>query len=406
MTLIDVDTSPLQAAREWRGIGLVAVAVNSGLPVVQAEALESGDPAAFDSIDEMIAAAVLYGASIGIGRDEAMALLDRTVGREAANVQIPDSASRPNDGFSVAVAQRSALMAQRAGDSSVSTPEIVVEPTHPSSLEASLPLVPEGPTPEQAVAASGELHLDVDFAPDVPWERSSSTGELEAWVDEYDDADSSNENAYLAKKSGAARVGGALRGACERVLGTDRTASLSSRVLAGRIRTNEILQAGRARLQRSEHATLIVAISAGAVLIALVVALGGAITEDKPSGPPPVERSVSQKQIKADKKDEATKAAEQTAAPKPVIPPARLTVDVYNAGSKKGRAKDVAAQVKAAGYKVGTVANTKSDYTGATIIHPADMGREARALARRTGVTSLQVAPGSSANRHITLIVE
>jgi hypothetical protein len=62
MTMIDVDTSPLQAAREWRGIGLVAAAMNCGLPVAQAEALEEGDPSAFSSIDEMIAAAVVYGA--------------------------------------------------------------------------------------------------------------------------------------------------------------------------------------------------------------------------------------------------------------------------------------------------------------------------------------------------------
>ena len=87
MTMIDVDTSPLQAAREWRGIGLVAAAMTSGLPMSQAEALEEGDPSAFESIDEMIAAAIVYGSSLGIGRDEAMALLDRTVTRTGVQVQ-------------------------------------------------------------------------------------------------------------------------------------------------------------------------------------------------------------------------------------------------------------------------------------------------------------------------------
>ena len=63
MTTIDVDTSPLQAAREWRGIGLVAAALQSGLPVAQAEALEQGDTSQFQSIDEMIASAVVFLAS-------------------------------------------------------------------------------------------------------------------------------------------------------------------------------------------------------------------------------------------------------------------------------------------------------------------------------------------------------
>ena len=76
MNTIDLETarqlhSPLQAAREWRGISLVAAARESGLPVGQAEALEEGTIEAFGSAREMIGAAVVYGASLGIGRDEA-----------------------------------------------------------------------------------------------------------------------------------------------------------------------------------------------------------------------------------------------------------------------------------------------------------------------------------------------
>src|SRR5690606_31395215 len=111
MTMIDIDTSPLQAAREWRGISIVAAAMSSGLTLTQAEALETGDPAAFGSIDEMIASAVVYGASIGIGRDEATALLDRTVCRTGALVELPDvdaaRAAMPVGGFSDAVQGRS-----------------------------------------------------------------------------------------------------------------------------------------------------------------------------------------------------------------------------------------------------------------------------------------------------------
>ena len=99
----------------------------------------------------------------------------------------------------------------------------------------------------------------------------------------------------------------------------------------------------------------------------------------------------------------AKQAADASAAPKPLIPPARLTLDIFNAGSKKGYAKEVAAKLDAAGYRIGEVTNAKSDYSGATIIHPKDMAREARILAKRTGITTLQVAPGST--RKITIVV-
>jgi hypothetical protein len=205
MTMIDVDTSPLQAAREWRGISLVAVAMNCGLPVAQAEALEDGDLTAFASVDEMIAAAVVYGASIGVGRDEAMALLDRTVTHgSGATAAVPDidpvpADVRPNDAFSGAVQERSARIAGR--DDCVATPPLLTpallelpadesavaayvpvdEPAAPGRLDIELPAVPEGPTPEQAVAASGELHLDEAFGPDAPWERAGQSSEWCIW---------------------------------------------------------------------------------------------------------------------------------------------------------------------------------------------------------------------------------
>ena len=80
-----------------------------------------------------------------------------------------------------------------------------------------------------------------------------------------------------------------------------------------------------------------------------------------------------------------------------------LTVDVFNAGSQKGQAKEVAAKLEAAGYRIGEVDERQVDYPGATIIHPKAMEREARVLARRTGITTLQVAPGSQT--HITIVV-
>jgi hypothetical protein len=411
MTMIDVDTSPLQAAREWRGIGLVAVAMNCGLPVAQAEALEAGDSGAFDSVDEMIAAAVLYGSSLGIGRDEAMALLDRTVGREAAVVNFPNVVEqpleRPNGAFSGAVQERSARIAER--EDLVSTPAIPVdepvdEPVAPAALEMALPAVPEGPTPEQAVAASGELHLDEAFGPDAPWERSGSgsTGELEAWVDDYEEFDAAPAAVREPGTGIASRVGGGLHAGLERVVGSDRADAVAERTRELGARVGELTRTGRERLRRSEHATLFVAIGAGAILIAIVVALGGALGGDEPAGPGPADRTPAKADTAAAKDDAATSAAKPKASAAP-LPPARITVDVYNAGSEKGEAKEVAAKLEAAGYRIGDVTNAKGDYSGASIIHPSGMAREARQLARRTGITTLQEAPGSS--RHMTVIV-
>ncbi len=433
MTMIDVDTSPLQAAREWRGIGLVAAAMNSGLPVAQAEALEGGDPAAFSTIDEMIAAAVVYGASIGIGRDEAVALLDRTVCRTGAQVDLPDPTSaitvRPNEAFSGAVHERAARISDRedvVSDLIAATPLLTVALTdqeqvahpvldpiieEPAAPSIELPTVPVGPTPEQAVAASGELHLDSAFGPDGPWEReyagSFSTGELETWVDDVDDFDSPTGTGAF-ERAGAkvdTRVGGATFAALERIVGTDRADAIADRTQDMTARLSELARAGREKLRRSEHATLFVAIGAGAVLIAIVVALGGALGGDEQAGPGPAKRAPEAAPVPAGAAN-ATKAGDKVAARaavKPMIPPARLTLDIFNAGSKKGYAKEIAAKLDGAGYKIGEVTNAKSSYASATIIHPADMVREARLLARRTGITTLQVAPGST--RKITIIV-
>ena len=441
MSTIDIDTSPLQAAREWRGINLVAAAVNSGLPMAQAEALEEGDPSAFTSIDEMIAAAVVYGASIGIGRDEAMALLDRTVCGTGPRVELPEAAAealaaRPNAEFSGAVSERAARIADR-GDVAVTPPLLSTTLTEPEfDFEAAeereldshpvldpivdepalpameLPAVPEGPTPEQAVAASGELHLDGAFGPDAPWERSGSTGELEAWADDFDDYDAPVAARTRDEDSLGARIGAGSYAALERLVGTDRADAVADRTRELTARAGELARTGRERLRRSEHATLFVAIGAGAILIALVVALGGALGNDEPASSTSATRT--EKSETAATKDEAATTATDAAgkdaatagatpAAAPMLPPARLTLDIYNAGSKKGYAKEVAAKLEGNGYKIGEVTNAKSDYSGATIIHPKDMVREARVLARRTGISTLQVAPGST--RRITIVV-
>src|SRR5688572_2112076 len=97
MELVGVETSPLRAAREWRGISLVAAARASGLHLAQAEALEDGRGDAFETVEEMVASAVLYGAMLGVGRDEAMALLDRAIAGGGTAIGTPPQVDEPTE---------------------------------------------------------------------------------------------------------------------------------------------------------------------------------------------------------------------------------------------------------------------------------------------------------------------
>jgi len=427
MTKIDVDTSPLQAAREWRGIGLVAAALTSGLPVTCAEALETGNTAAFESIDEMIASAVMYGASLGIGRDEAMALLDRTVSHTGAQVELPEPVVGTGV-FSSAVRERSARIADRSDAMDVEPLTPMIEPITdaeiagyvpaaplgaaidafdqpmpPASLDLRMPTVPGGPTPEQAVEASAEIHIDQGFGPEAPWEREGQTGELEAWAAETDDdfGGSSTSAARTRRDSGAwALVGATGRAGLERVIGTDRSDQFAEWAGGVTDRTREMVLHGRERLRKSEHATLIVAIGGGALLIALLVAIGGAVGggNDTQAGPGPAVRSgaTDTAQVDAAASVDAKAKAAAAAKPVPLLPASRIRVSIFNAGSQKGKAQDVAAKLSPLGYRINQVTNAKGDYSNATIIYPKGRAREAKILARRTGITTLQETPGAS----------
>ena len=423
MTTISADTSPLQAAREWRGLSLVAAAMSSGLTLVQAEAIEAGDPTAFSSIDEMIASAVVYGATIGIGRDEAMALLDRTVCGSDLQVEFPDSA---HPGFRGDVQVRNARIedvpgarseaiavapfADDLGSHPVLDPiNLDGTPLHPvtdpvSDRVEAAATVHDGPTPDQAVAASGEIDMTGAFSSDAPWDRPAA-GELASWVEGYDDFDDS-PSAVLAPRLGTSRLVTGVHAGLERIVGTDRADVAADWMTATGSRISELLREGRERLRRSEHATLIVAIGGGAVLIALVVAISGAIGANDDTSTVGPETNASAKTAvtapAATDATTATKAADTTPAT-PMLVPARLAVDVYNAGSKKGYAKTVADQLKGAGYRIGEVTNADSAYTTATLIYPKGLEREARVLARKAGITTMKPAPGTS--RRMTVVV-
>lgn len=409
MTTISVDTSPLQAAREWRGLGLVAAAMSSGLTVSQAEGLESGDPTAFASIDEMIAAAVVYGSTIGIGRDEAMALLDRTVCGGDLRVELPATEPTPTD-FSGAVRERSARLAGAEAvvieQASAEPEELAAHPVLGTVVEESVAHV--GPTPEQAVAATGELLLDPDFGPGAPWERGQDAS---PWsLDPIDDEPSGSMVAHQRAPFGT-RALDATYALLERVVGTERADTAVDWMSRTGVRLQDRTRDVRERLRRSEHATLFVAIGGGAVLIALLVGIGGALGgSDDATGPattrtttPAVEAPAAATAATDAAKEKPAAAAEKPAAT-PIVPPRRITLDVFNNGSRKGYAKTVADKLDAAGYRIGEVGNTTVSYGVATVIYPKDMAREARIVARRAGISKLQVAPGST--RTITLIVK
>lgn len=422
MTTIGVDTSPLQAAREWRGIGMVAAALNAGLTAAQVEALENGASDEFGSTDEMIAAAVVYGASLGIGRDEAVALLDRVLGT-GADVEIEDrplaAPSTTGSRFTEAVRGRSARIASR---------ESIV--AAPAEFDVDLPLEPmeplvgpafpdndldfDGPTPEQAVEASQEMHLgDLGMS---PWERDeleraaredddeasvemvrdvAPQGELETWVA---DRDPSSFGSVPTGSIATTRVGNGLHAGLERIVGTDRADATMEWIGTTSERAAELARTGRERLRSNEHATLIVAIGGGALLIALIVAIGGALGggSDKASNET-AGTSTTAKVAPAATPTAAAPAAKAPAkaATKPMLVPARLTVDVINTGRRTGAAKTTAATLKSANYKIGTVGNAKGGgYSTTTVLYRAGLEREGRALAKRLGTTSVRQAPG------------
>jgi hypothetical protein len=438
MTTIGVDTSPLQAAREWRGITMVAAALNAGLTAGQVEALENGEADAFSTTDEMIAAAVVYGASLGIGRDEAVALLDRSMFGNGVEVEIhdrpaaePESAPTTGSRFTEAVRERSARIAERAAAVVKPTPSIdlPLEPFEPfdGSSFAVDPVEFDGPTPEQAVEASQEIHLgDHLTGGHSPWGaddegiadddeasldmRDMPQGELETWVA---DRDPSSFGSAPAGSIATTRWGSGMHGALERLVGTDRADATMDWLGATSERVATVARTGRERLRQSEHATLIVAIGGGAILIALLVAIGGALSggddaKQSSAGSTTATTTASTAATPASKtpaKVVAKKSVKPAARPA-MLPPAKLSVDVMNAGHQKGIAHRTADQLKAAHFRIGEVGNYRnSGYTQSTVLYRSGLDREAKALAKRLGITATRVAPGSSGSKLIVVTV-
>lgn len=429
MTVIGVETSPLRAAREWRGISLVAAARASGLGVAKSEALEDGDSTAFASIEEMIAAAALYGASLGIGRDEAMALLDRSIegaeGEAPAGTVLPvSSGTGSTEDFSVAVRARSV---EREIAAVLTTPSIKVDVTElaPPALFDNMPLpaavsvadaagltgeLPEMPQPpaddrsaserELNSSVASALQLDPEYR--AVWEQTSS--ELESWA--------------AAREQGlpfGGGVVGSIAPVAARLLGAQRAERVVAPITRAEIATRRSARSFREWLRRSQHATLIVAIGVGIILIALLIAIASAIDSESPA--PDAKKSSNAPVLiapgspapatdapQATKKAPAAKAVTVKKRP-PMLAARKVHLQVLNAGGRKGYARQISDGLLARGYKIDAVGNSKTGYGSSVILYPRALQREAARLSRETSITTMDMLPATGARNSIIVVV-
>jgi hypothetical protein len=421
MTVIGEQVSSLRAAREWRGITLVAAARASGLGVLQAEALEQGQADQFASIDEMIAAAVLYGSSLGVGRDEAMALLDRTMTR--TDEQLPRTTQSElterggTSDFSAAVRRRSAAMEITQAGISIDDSDIseVAMPAsafdNMSGYQVEVEAETTGDLPVVSVVPEDSpVHtaLGLDHEYRAAWEQAHS--DFAEW--------SADRSRGLPAHGGiTARV----RPGVTRLFGERRSEPVMRGVERSEIAVRNGGRAMRAWLHRSEHATLIVAVGVGILLLAILIGVASSMNSPAPApqpksqGAPQIvapgeaasEAAQASTSADTDKQQDAKSAAAPPARPTvtPVLPPAQIRLQVLNAGRKKGYAKQIADKLKSRGYRIDTVGNSKTPYGSSVILYPAALEREAGRLSRQAGITTMDTLPPARAKGNSMIIV-
>lgn len=369
MTTVDVETSPLQAAREWRGTTLVSAAQTSGLHLGQADALESGDLDAFGSVDEMVAAAVVYGATLGIGRDEAAALFDRTVSRTPFNLRLPDATSRAAD-------------IDDAGAGRSTKGESVTRATNTEAFVAAVAVsssIALAASP-RSIGASGMSKASSDRASARPPRRAGSQ-----------------------TRRSAGRIDGR-----PRVLVTSDDAPVERwKGEGGNDRWNDDVSRSRSRSSSAppRHAPLLAAV--GAVLIALVVGIASAIgggdepaSGDGARGGPPASSAAKGEEADAvspaPKPRRAAKPARPAAATasRPVLARSAITIAVLNDGRTNGRADAAAAQLESLGYRRGDVGNAPDKRGEPRIVAPKGLEREARRLGGEIGIANIETGTG------------
>ena len=459
MTLIGVDTSPLQAAREWRGVSLAVAARTSGLALALAEALEEGHADAFGSFDEMVASAVLYSATLGIGRDEAMALLDRTISTRGLEVELPSidrsTVGNTND-FSQAVRNRSAVrlsggaLGVTLGDTLEgvpgTTPDDIIGATPAETLGVTLAAAAFDNMPETMVtagydgsspiasvevidfattdtsAAYAGVTIDCDEAEigtgDMPvitdtMIAASHAGSTNAQVQAALDLDpeyraaweqaSSELESWAATRERWSPVTERMRSVVARTIGDDRADNVADRTEQGLQWVRDVTSGFRTWMKRSEHAPLIVAVSLGIVLIALLIAVASAVSSNGNKAVAPTSATtVPVGAAPADTPD-PVKVAPVVAAP--VMLPAQVHVQVVNIGRRKGYAAIFAAKLHAKGYPIDSVGNAKSGYGGPVILCNKSMTREQAVLSRQTGITTLDTLPTTAGKQYCVIAV-
>nr|AFD03169.1 hypothetical protein [uncultured bacterium W5-102b] len=418
------------------------------MTIAQAESLEAGDAGAFDSSDEMLGAAVVYGASLGISRDEALALLRRSMhvavapvdvagpyatvkvaGQPAVAETITDDVEHQPVQVAATPPRRSlgtthATTAARIGVGSMDTDPVFADITA-ANTEAStvwssefdaeqtgeIPLAPllagihddeqweepsyglhhtegllAGASDDTATTVLAARELDPEFAAAM----DTGAGELDAWAGTH------GGEVAVADGVQASRIGHLIRTRGARMLGPERAHTWATGVDRWMYEMRETVAGSREWLERSRYGTLVAGVAVGVLLMATMY---GVVTLVKGSDTPFPEAKTAATQAVADK-------SADTAKPKqaPVKARSKLTIDVLNAGAVKGRAAQRATVLDNKGYKVRDVGNSSTLYATPIILYAPNHRREAVRLGKDTGITTLDKLQSLTAG-YVNMIV-
>jgi hypothetical protein len=358
------------------------------LPLGQVEALESGEIQAFGTIDEMVAAAVLYGATLGVGRDEALALLDKSIA--AVDDFDADATGEIPVLTPETIAQDAARRDPNAGllaRSLPSAPEpLAARREAPVRTNASMvgdlaPLVPPVFDPPSA-SVDAAAKLDTDFGDTL----ARKSGELDAWASQAE-----RDTSFGAT---AVRTSGPLAAVRERaigVIGEERWFDIEHGVSNAGLRLRDAVASVRQWTAERPYGTLVLALVVGAIMAGLLFSfsalLGGGEDAPTPVTPQPT--------ATAPAATTPAKAPAKKAAPVAIRPPAKVQVDVLNAGSTKGLANELADRLEKGGYRINNVGNTDTTYSTDIVLYRQGFQREAQRVAKRVGIKTFDTIPAS-----------
>ena len=192
-----------------------------------------------------------------------------------------------------------------------------------------------------------------------------------------------------------------------------RADNIADRLEVALVWFREVTTGVRQWMKRSEHAPLIVAVSLGIVLIALLIAVASAITSNgtqqaasttsstassastSPTGaaPPSTPSSAT------------TSNPVKVNAPAPMLAPGKVHLQIVNIGRRKGYAAQFANRLKAKGYPIDSVGNSKSGFGSPVIMCPKALSREQALLSKQSGITTLDTLPAGGAAQSCVIAV-